>query len=168
MYIAIFRLLVASEIGKFKGQKLRIRHFMIKLEIKPVSVCISFYTKGLFQTKWRNMQGDTLGRSQTIHLTVLQEELARWIPTVSHCGRKWRDWDLIYSGTSENRLPLLRKPPQCGQGSAVPNCIALYYSCYKETSVLIKDTSEIRTLLQGPAVSLFQRFHCIMSDCFDC
>ena len=41
-----------------------------------------------------------------------------------------------YSGTSENGLPLLGKPPQCGQESAVPNCIALYYSCYKETSVL--------------------------------
>ena len=62
--------------------------------------------------------------------------------------------DMEYSGTSENGLPLLRKPPQCGQGSAVPNCIALYYSCYKETS-------EIRTLLQGPAASLFQRLHCI-------
>ena len=53
------------------------------------------YTKGLFQTKWGNTQADTLGRSQTIHLTVLQEELARWIATVSHCGRKWRD--LIYN-----------------------------------------------------------------------
>ena len=41
-----------------------------------------------------------------------------------------------YSGTSENGLPLLQKPPQCGQVSAVPNCIALYYSCYKENSVL--------------------------------
>ena len=62
-----------------------------------------------------------------------------------------------YSGTSENGLPLLRKLPQCGQESAVPNCIALYYSCYKETSIL-------RTLLQGPAVSLFQRFHCNCSS----
>ena len=26
--------------------------------------------------------------------------------------------------------------------------------------IRIKDTSEIRTLLQGPTVSLFQRFHC--------
>ena len=43
---------------------------------------------------------------------------------------------LMYSGTSENGLSLLRKPPQCGQESAAPNCIALYYSCYKETSVL--------------------------------
>ena len=43
---------------------------------------------------------------------------------------------MLYSGTSENELPLLRKPPQCGQESTVPNCIALYYSCYKETSVL--------------------------------
>ena len=60
---------------------------------------------------------------------------------------------MVYSGTSENGLPLLWKPPQCGQESTVPNCIALYYSCYKETSIL-------RTLLQGPAVSLFQRFHC--------
>jgi len=43
---------------------------------------------------------------------------------------------LHYSGTSENGLPLLRKPPQYGQDSVVPNCIALYYSCFKETSVL--------------------------------
>ena len=41
-----------------------------------------------------------------------------------------------YSRTSENGLPLLWKPPQCGQESVVLNCIALYYSCYKETSVL--------------------------------
>ena len=27
----------------------------------------------------------------------------------------------IYSGTSDNGLPLLRKPPQCGQEAAVPN-----------------------------------------------
>lgn len=40
--IAIFRLLVATEIGKFKGQKLRKRHFMTKLEIKPVSVLVTF------------------------------------------------------------------------------------------------------------------------------
>ena len=33
----------------------------------------------------------------------------------------------IYSGTSENGLPLLRKPPQCGQESMVPN-YSLYYS----------------------------------------
>ena len=43
---------------------------------------------------------------------------------------------IYYSGTSENGLPLLQKPSQCGQDSTVPNCIALYYSCYKETSVL--------------------------------
>ena len=42
----------------------------------------------------------------------------------------------FYSGTSKNGLPLLRKPPQCRQESVVPNCIALHYSCYKETSVL--------------------------------
>ena len=34
---------------------------------------------------------------------------------------------LQYSGTSKNGLPLLRKPPQCGQESAVPN-YSLYYS----------------------------------------
>ena len=33
----------------------------------------------------------------------------------------------VYSETSENGLPLLRKPPQCGQESAVPN-YSLYYS----------------------------------------
>ena len=32
-----------------------------------------------------------------------------------------------YSGTSENGLPLLRKPPQCGQESTVPN-YSLYFS----------------------------------------
>jgi len=43
---------------------------------------------------------------------------------------------LMHSGTSKNGLPLLQKPLQCRQESAVPNCIALYYNCYKETSVL--------------------------------
>ena len=42
MYKGIFRLLVASEIGKFKGQKLRKRHFMIEPEIKLVSVLVTF------------------------------------------------------------------------------------------------------------------------------
>jgi len=42
-------------------------------------------------------------------------------------------WKLItllkafYSGTSKNGLPLLRKPPQSGQESAVQN-YSLYYS----------------------------------------
>ena len=50
-----------------------------------------------------------------------------------------------YSGTSENGLPLLQKPPQCGQESAVPN-YSLYYSVQyhlhiAETSLLrITDT----------------------------
>ena len=43
---------------------------------------------------------------------------------------------LMHSGTSKNGLPLLQKPLQCRQESTVPNCIALYYNCYKETSVL--------------------------------
>ena len=34
-----------------------------------------------------------------------------------------------YSGTSENRLSLLRKPPQCGQESAVPNYSLCYSVC---------------------------------------
>ena len=34
-----------------------------------------------------------------------------------------------YSGTSENGLPLLRKPPQCGQESAVPNYSPYYSIC---------------------------------------
>ena len=60
----------------------------------------------------------------------------------------------MYSGTSENGLPLLRKPPQCVQESAVPNYSLSIVYVHKETSVL-------RTL-QGPAVSLFLRFHCIV------
>ena len=49
----------------------------------------------------------------------------------------WGTWcTCVYSGTSENGLPLLQKPPQCGQQSAVPN-YSLYYSiCTKEISVL--------------------------------
>ena len=44
--------------------------------------------------------------------------------------------ELVYGGTSENGLPLLRNPPQCGQESTVPN-YSLYYSVqYQETSVL--------------------------------
>ena len=39
----------------------------------------------------------------------------------------------IYSGTSENGLFLLWKPPQCGQESAVPNYIIYVH---KETSLL--------------------------------
>ena len=57
---------------------------------------------------------------------------------LSACQRnKWsqQQW-MKYSGTPENGLPLLRKPPQCGQESAVPN-YSLYYSVqYQETSVL--------------------------------
>ena len=37
----------------------------------------------------------------------------------------------------------------------------LLYSIILQGNLRIKDTFEIRTLLQGPAVSLFQRFHCI-------
>ena len=44
--------------------------------------------------------------------------------------------NLEYSGTSENGLPLLRKPPQCGQESAVPNYSLCYSICTNETSVL--------------------------------
>ena len=33
---------------------------------------------------------------------------------------------LLYSGTSDNRLPLLRKPPQCRQEDAVPNHSLLF------------------------------------------
>ena len=64
----------------------------------------------------------------------------------------------VYSGTSENGLPLLQKPPQCGQDSAVLNCIALYYSCYKETSVL-RTPPKYGHFCKVPTVSLFQRFH---------
>ena len=39
----------------------------------------------------------------------------------------WKHSIAYYSGTSENGLPLLQKPPQCGQESAVPN-YSLYYS----------------------------------------
>ena len=43
---------------------------------------------------------------------------------------------LQYSGTSENGLLLLWKPPQCGQESAVPNFPYTIVYVHKETSVL--------------------------------
>ena len=60
-----------------------------------------------------------------------------------------------YSGTSDNRLSLLREPPQCGPDAAVPNYSLLFSNLHiVETSLLqITDTEVMPQCIKSIQIS---------------